>query len=237
MKTIFCSFEPKENAVTSTSPNTSAKFGALLAASLLAATVAQASLALTIQQVGSDVVLTSSGGLAHPANIVGIPQGNADFNTPIGGSGIAPAGGDILLAAPSQNLLWGVWQGAVINGPASFGSGGATLPSAVSNPFNGSSIGIDMSGTTGDLYYVPATGSFDDAPSPPGIGNGITATWSNTTIAGLGLTEGTFVYELDARFGNNQTITMFIVPEPNTFGLIGLGGLALAFLRRRMRSA
>jgi hypothetical protein len=56
-------------------------------------------------------------------------------------------------------------------------------------------------------------------------------TFSGSSFTSLGLTPGSYVWDLTFTGGPSQKATITIVPEPSTFALLGLAGLGL--LRRQ----
>ena len=66
-----------------------------------------------------------------------------------------------------------------------------------------------------------------------------TATWNNTTLTGLGFTVGTYTYN----WGSGPTADSIALnigatptPEPGSQYLVAMGGIGLAFYRRRNRA-
>jgi hypothetical protein len=110
-----------------------------------------------------------------------------------------------------------------ITGPTDFGDGAAT----------------EASSSTGDTFGY---GGLDqDLLLPNGYVSGSfisgTDTWDDTTVAGLGLTPGTYNYTwgtgVDGSFALN--VGMAPVPEPSSLGLISLVVLAMALPLLRHR--
>jgi len=60
-------------------------------------------------------------------------------------------------------------------------------------------------------------------------------TFAGTTFAGLGVLQGTYVYNLPNGL-DDITLNIPTVPEPSTLGLIGLGLLGLGAMKRRQYS-
>jgi len=109
---------------------------------------------------------------------------------------------------------------------------------------------IDADAGTGSLFGI--IGGGDDGNGVPLTSPGIyvpenyvnntqisgTATFSNTTLAALGLIEGVYTWEWG--FNNPDSATLTVVPEPATNVLLLLGGsavcLGLSILRRRAKT-
>jgi hypothetical protein len=112
-----------------------------------------------------------------------------------------------------------------ISGPAEFGDGAL----------------IDVSSSTGDTFGF--AGSDDLLLLPTGYVSGSfisgTDTWDDTTLAGLGLTSGTYDYTWGTGVDGSVAFNVGIepVPEPSSLGLMSLVILAMAFplLRRPSR--
>jgi hypothetical protein len=60
-------------------------------------------------------------------------------------------------------------------------------------------------------------------------------TFAGITFAGLGVLQGTYVYNLPNGL-DDITLNIPTVPEPSTLGLIGLGLLGLGAMKRRRYS-
>ena len=170
------------------------------------------------------------------ANVVMNGSGTIDFTglSIVGDGGIQPA-----ISAASGRVILGpvsatgadIYGG--LTGPASFGSGGGFSPSSGS----GDSFGLWASNNGFGEPILLIHGS-----QMSGETFTSSDTYDNTTIAGLGLTSGTYVWTWGN--GSNQSFTVNIagtsVPEPSTL-IMGataaglLGGLAI-YRRRRGNS-
>jgi len=88
-----------------------------------------------------------------------------------------------------------------------------------------------------ELFHSFHTGYTSDAPLSA------TMTFNSATLASLGITQGSYVYDLTFSGGSAQNITLNAVPEPSTVGLLAMaaatcgGGLVRRLRRRRMLSA
>jgi hypothetical protein len=181
----------------------------------LSARSAQAGYVVTLTQKGGDVVAVGSGridltGLAFEAD------GETDaFLFPL----------DVeIFTGPAFPTVSGmtVYSG-VSTTPTSFGSGLFTEASSGS----GDLVGITTIASSVGQLDVPS-GYVSDTPLSD------TSTYSGATLAGLGVTPGT--YEWTWGSGANQNFTLRIgpaVPEPATWAMMALGFAGLGFLGYR----
>ncbi len=169
---------------------------------LLAPGLAKASIIMTLEQSGSDVVLVGSG-TADTSAISPVASASSP-NGYIGSEG-----------AELVTTRGGVDYYFVESGASDFGSGGYT---------NADSSSGDVFGPNGSLFiflpteYVSGTRLFG------------TATWSNTTLADLGVTTGTYTWTWAS---GTDSLTLYAgvdpptgSPEPSSALLI-TGGLGL----------
>ncbi|HEY1756124.1 MAG TPA: PEP-CTERM sorting domain-containing protein [Bryobacteraceae bacterium] len=159
---------------------------------------------VNIVQSGSNVVATGSGSFS-----VSGPTDDGTANEGVEGSDAY-----LILGSGDNDVLTGV------TGPSNFGSGGSIVtPSSTT----GGEVGF---GLTFNSYVVPF-GYVAGAPLTS------SSTWDSTTLAGLGLTVGTYTYAL----GDGDSFVINVgstTPEPASLLLTGIGilGLTVGFRKR-----
>jgi hypothetical protein len=175
---------------------------AIVATTLLFAALcgrADAGVVIDIYQDGSNVVATGSGSI----DLTGLHSSFSGVDSP----GVNPGLGVMVVGPPITSV--DVYSGAT--GPSSFGGGSFTRASS----------------GTGDLVAVE--GALGSIVVPAGYSSGTvlsgSATFDNTTIAGLGLTPGSYTYTWGAG-GPAQSLTVTVVPEPSSLVLAGAALLA-----------
>jgi hypothetical protein len=178
---------------------------------------AQAAVIINIDQVGSDVVTSTTGG---PINLNALTPVDEGPTAPQ----LVPNAGVVVLGDPAFNY-YDVYQG--ITGPSSFGSGGSTIATS------GSGAGPGVAGAAHQIY-VPV--NFISNTALVASSN----TYTGQTISSLGLTPGTYVWT----WGTGPSADSFTVnvhpgttpvPLPSSLagGLIGLAMLVRPAHRRR----
>jgi hypothetical protein len=178
--------------------------GGLLA---LGTSPARAALTINIQQVGLDVVATSTGSLNLSGLSLYLQNGSTSIDFMI------PSSGYIAVGTPGSSTVY--------NGFTTSGSIGSGSDFSSASSYSGDLTAPDK----GDGYlFLPHNYVSGTAISG-------SATWSNTDFATLGLTPGsslTFSWASDS-------LTVTAVPEPMTALLPMLGALlGGAILRRRL---
>jgi hypothetical protein len=192
---------------------------AAIAAVLLLASVprtADAGLVIDVFQSGGDVVATASGSLdlADLTNS-GSAVVNPSVNPRVAGIIIGPPGG-----GPVD-----IYTG--FSGPTNFGSHVITRTSSAT----GDIIGIE--GGLGEI----------DVPAGYVSGSALSGsmTLDNKTIAGMGMTSGTYTWTWGSGAdADSLTVNIASVPEPSTLVLAGaalLAGLGMRVRRRNRRAA
>ena len=181
-------------------------------ASLCALNLSQAGVVITVMESGADVVADSAGSI----NTAGLTFVSAASTT----VGVRPSSSRIRVGTGSATDLYSV----TFNNSSSIGSGSSFIAASSGT---GPVFGISTSTTLNfPIGYVSGT----DISS--------TATWSDTTLAGLGLTPGSYVFDWGAD-GTADNITVnvgVVVPEPSAYaGAAGFLVLAFAVFRRHQR--
>lgn len=172
-------------------------WAALLVATIGASSVS-AALIINVSEVGNDVVATASGS----ADI-----DELTLNSPWEGIGIVANVGWLAIGVDPGGS-GGLYVS--ISGPSDIGSGSTSYYATSSS---GDPVGVFL---LQSALLLP--NSYVSGASLSG-----TATWENSTISDLGLTEGQYVYTWGS--GNNAdslTLNIGAVPEPMTTGLLGV---------------
>lgn len=180
--------------------------------------VRSADLNFTVQQVGSNVVVNTSGFVNKTSLIFSGPA--TDWGR------LNPSwflGGSVLINGPTTVTSVDGYTG--ISGSSTFASGPPT--SATSG--SGDTVGIISNGTD-SILYVP----FNYVSGSPITSS---STYSNKTVSGLGLILGTYNWSWGsgATAGTAQ-MTISNVPEPSTYALGVIATGVLAVLARRKRN-
>jgi PEP-CTERM motif len=192
---------------------------AAIAAVLLLASVprtADAGLVIDVFQLGGDVVATASGSIDLTDLTYSFSSGvNPNVNPRIATVIIGPPGG-----GPVD-----IYRG--FSGPTNFGSHVITRTSSAT----GDIIGVD--GGLGEI----------DVPAGYVSGSALSGsmTLDSTTIAGMGMTSGTYTWTWGSGAdADSLTVNIASVPEPSTLVLAGaalLAGMATWVRRRNRRAA
>lgn len=189
---------------------------AVLGLGFAAVPKADAAYVAYLYQDGSNVVGTGSGSL----NLVALTlEGTAisDDN-----AGVNPSEGEFALG-PATTTAVDYYSG--FSGPATLGSSSGYLAasSGSGNIISISTGGADLGVPTGYISGDPLGTSTDS--------------WDNTTLAALGISDGTYVWT----WGLGQSADSFTLyvgpltnaPEPASLALLGTGLVGLALKRRR----
>lgn len=176
---------------------------------------AHAAFIIALMQSGGDVVGTGSGSINTAALTSGTSGSTNGRMNPGAGAAYLGSGGFTawyVVLGPSTAVL----------GPSSFGIGGITADSFDS----GSLVGV--------------FGTLTDILLPTGYTSGAalsdTATWTSATFVSLGITPGTYTYTWGSGATADSLTVLVGSPEPGSLLLLGAGGMALAWMRRRRAS-
>ena len=195
---------------------------------------ANAALSFTFQEVGDDVVLTSSGSF----DITGLPDATASFDS-WGWVGIQASGGlGGVIGAQDGNIHSGF---SSTNAAVTWNVG--TDTSVIGNWYSGGFVNASGGsvGSRGFTTYV-SWGTLSGFTYNSGdlVGStwipDLSAAYLNTDLSGLGITPGSYSV-VDSITGESITINAAnaAIPEPSSVLLLGLGTLGLSVRRRRTR--
>ena len=174
-----------------------------------------ADLNFTIQQVGSDVVMTGSGSV----NTAGLTQGGTGSI-----KGFLNPSDTTFSVGPPTNSTIRIWSGMTGNKP-SIGPGSLTLASS------GTGDTFSLTTWNGGGLYLPVNYISGAALSGQ-------STFAGTTISALGLTIGNYTWTWGSGANAGSAVmTIGAVPEPSTYalGAIATGVMAAVARRRKAR--
>ena len=200
---------------------------------------APAAIVLTLQEVGTDVVLSTPGGSINQSLLVtpgtgysraisgllaSLPSAPAAFLV----VGSVPAATSPALSYTKYNFI------TAISGPTSIGTRDVILDPATSS--NGALFGFILDPGSASELYLP------DGANLGALGQG-DSTFANTNLATLGITAGTYVWTIGTN-PTTDTITLNVIggaSVPESASLLvpamAISALGLVQLRRRSRQA
>jgi len=187
---------------------------------------AHATLTFVVTQLGSDVVATGSGSL----NTAGMTKTNSSISvapTVFEGAAVLSPG---IIVGPTPTIAVDAYNNdSVGTGPSTFGT---TTTQILATSGTGMGFGFVFNIPGGPLPRVFVPVGYNSGTALSG-----TSTWANTSIAAMGLTPGTYVWNWTVTGGAAESVTLIInaVPEPATIGLAALGLLMAVFARRLRR--
>ena len=163
---------------------------------------AQAGYTVTLQEVGSDVVANGSGAI----NLTGLTFSRSGSANP----GLRPhvlglLGPAVILTGPTSSSV-DSYSGA--SGPTSFGGFPFLIPASSGS---GDMVGIAVD-YWGDVHIIVPTGYVS------GSALSDRATYSDTTVASLGVTPGTYVWTWGTGANQNFTLQIPVPPPPPVTG-------------------
>ena len=95
-------------------------------------------------------------------------------------------------------------------------------------------------GGTGDIFNIDGSRGYLDVPGGFVSGGSISSstTFANTTISGLSLNPGTYVYTWgQGDFADSVTVKIGAVPEPSAWAMMILGLVGIGFMAYRKKDA
>ena len=211
---------------------------ALAAGVLLAVPAsAPAAIVLTLQEVGTDVVLSTPGGSINQSSLVTPGTGSSSASGGLLAS--FPSTSEVLLAvgsvpaATSPALSYTTYTFTAISGPTSIGILPVAVPATRSN---GDLFGFILDPGSASGLYLP------DGANLGALGQG-GSTFTNTNLTTLGIAAGTYVWTIGTN-STTDTITLNVIggaSVPESASLLvpamAISALGLVQLRRRSRQA
>ncbi|WPJ98134.1 hypothetical protein SH580_10525 [Coraliomargarita algicola] len=174
---------------------------------LFVAGSASAAVNVTLEAVGVDVVATVTG-TANLTDLTYEDSGN------FGGGGLSSSAGSFLVGTGEFDIY-------SLLPSIPFGPGG----NFTSDSNTGSALGV--------FFYTTITTLLVPADYASGESLNATSTFNNKTIADIGATPGSYVWNWGTG-ANADSVTLTVVPESNTYAaLAGIFALACVAMRRR----
>lgn len=178
--------------------------------------------------------------LAVTGSLLGLPPAHGAITV-----NVSEVDGNVVAEASGSATIDGLERLVIDTGSASIGANSATLALG-SGGYDGYPMDTTGPDTFGSGDFISADSSNGEfvgvtqsqilfVPSGYTSGESIssTATWENTTLAGLGADTGTFEWTWGSG-ANADSLTLTIVPEPSTSAaLLGVLAIGLTFWRRR----
>jgi hypothetical protein len=190
--------------------------GALVALTFPTSKPADAAVIINIVQDGSNVVATGSGSI-DTADLTSAGFGGNQAGL------YAPTAGVLFGPSPSGLIIGQRYQG--ISGPSSFSQT--------------SFIYYGPSSASGDVFGVDGADGILNVPGIYNSNSPLSATeiWDNTSLSGMGLAPGTYVYTWGSGAdADTLTVNISAVPEPSTWTMMILGFCGLGFLAYRQKN-
>jgi hypothetical protein len=182
-----------------------------LVACLLISPISHSAVIITAVETGGDVVFSMAEGQSLDTSGLSFSGNIGEVARIIPSVGLLSMGPDLGVAHMGR-----AYSGATA--PSNFGTG--------SNVFASSSTGVVIAVDNSGNVLVPT------AYESNSLLGASSATYSGATIASLGMTPGTYVYDL----GGVDTLTLQVVPVPAAVWLFGSALTGLGFVRRRIQA-
>jgi len=187
---------------------------------LITVITSQASMTISIEEVGNDVTFTCTG----TANITGMTRDSSNSNLYY--AQVIPSTGNIFNWNPGHNMYLLNGELSAYGTDSDHHESAGTTPGAISGfLLEGDTFGLSFQSNSNDKFHVPqnyVSGTQIDGK----------LTMLDTSFAALGITQG-FSYSQTFNSGENlDSVTLEAIPEPSVIALLGIFSGGLLAVRR-----